>query len=260
LPNIQHTLTISWIYMAEEVSMTAVSAGATPLTRERRFFGYMAVAVFLTAIAGFASDVVVRHAWFTDFPWPIHVHAVIFSSWIVLYLVQSWLVVDRRNMHLHRQLGWFGAALAVLMVPLGIAGTMASIARGSAPTSFPPGFLLAINTLAMIGFGGLTLAAIRMRRDSPWHKRLMLSGTVIVIGPAIGRLLDMVPMGDAAPVAVIATMMLYVVVGIVFDRVTSGRIHPAYWWGAATIALVQLLSLPIGLSSPVQAFAAGLVH
>ncbi|BCA61295.1 hypothetical protein HMP09_0529 [Sphingomonas sp. HMP9] len=67
------------------------------------------------------------------------------------------------------------------MVPLGIAGTMVSIARGSAPASFPPGFLLTINTLAMLGFGGLTYAAIRRRKELAWHQLLMLSGTVIVL-------------------------------------------------------------------------------
>lgn len=56
---------------------------------ERRFFLVMAVAAFVTAAAGFGSDVLARHVWFTDFPWPVHGHAITFSSWIVLYLVQN---------------------------------------------------------------------------------------------------------------------------------------------------------------------------
>lgn len=66
----------------------------TRMADERRFFFVMSLVIFATAIAGFGSDILLGRAWFTDFPWQVHVHAVVFTSWIVLYVVQNWLVVD----------------------------------------------------------------------------------------------------------------------------------------------------------------------
>lgn len=143
----------------------------TRLAEERRFFFYMAVAIFITACGGFASDILARQAWFTDFPWPVHLHAIVFSSWIVLYVVQNCLVADGSNIMLHRRLGWIGAALAVLMIPLGIAGTMNAIARGSVTGVFPLGLFLAMDVLGIVGFGILTLAAVRLRNHAGWHSR-----------------------------------------------------------------------------------------
>ena len=227
----------------------------TRMAEERRFFFYMAIAIAVTAIAGFGSDVLLRHAWFTDFPWPVHLHAMAFTSWIILYVVQNWLVADGRNIMLHRRLGWIGAGLAVVMVPLGIAGTLNAIARGIVTGMFPLGLFLAMDVLGILGFGALTFAAIRLRNHAGWHKRLMLCGTVLVIGPALGRLQGFLELGDFAPFGVITAMMVFVLAGIVFDIVVLRRIHPAYWWGGGTLLLIQLLIGPIGFSPPVVAFA-----
>ena len=88
----------------------------------------------------------------------------------------------------------------------------------------------------------------------------MLSGTVIVIGPAFGRLIGpfMAQLGGFAPFSVIAAMLLYVLAGMVFDLIILRRIHPAYWWGAGAVTILQVLSGPIGFSPPVVAFAARL--
>ena len=80
--------------------MATVLTPPSTLADERSFFFWVALAMFATAVAGFGSDVVVGHAWFTDFPWQAHVHAVVFSSWIILYVVQNWLVADGRNIAL----------------------------------------------------------------------------------------------------------------------------------------------------------------
>lgn len=222
---------------------------------ERRFFFYMAVAIFFTVVAGFGSDIIARHVWFTDFPWPVHVHAIVFSSWIIFYVVQNWLVADSRNIKLHRRLGWLGAGIATVMVPLGIAGTVIAIGRGSITGLFPLGLFLTMNTLGILAFAALTFAAIRLRNDAGWHKRLMLCGTIIVIGPALGRLQALLPLGGFAPFAVLSAMMVYILSGILFDLAVLRRIHPAYLWGVGTVVLLNLLIGPIGFSPQVEAFA-----
>jgi hypothetical protein len=231
------------------------AALAGKLAGERRFFFHMAIAIFFTVLAGFGSQLVTRHVWFTDFPWQVHVHALVFSSWIVLYVVQSWLIVDDGNIALHRRLGWLGAGIAVVMVPLGISATLMAIARGSITGVFPLGLFLALDVLHVVGFGALTFAAIRLRRRAGWHKRLMLCGTVLATAPALSRLFGLLPFGGFTPLAVIVTLLLFIAAGIAFDLSTWRRVHPAYWWGTGAVVLVELLIAPIGFSPPVVAFA-----
>lgn len=225
------------------------------LASERRFFFCMAVAIFFTVLAGFGSQLATRHVWFTDFPWQVHVHAVIFSSWIAIYALQNWLVVDGRNVALHRRLGWVGVGIATVMVPLGIAATIMAIARGSITGVFPLGFFLALDVLHITGFGALTFAACQLRHNAGWHKRLMLCGTVLATAPALSRLFGIFSLGSLTPLAVIGALMLFIAAGIAFDLTTWRRVHPAYWWGIGAMALVELLIVPVGFSPPVVRFA-----
>ena len=215
----------------------------------------MAIAIFFTVVTGFGSQLITRRAWFTDFPWQVHVHAAVFSSWIDIYVVQNWLVVDAPNLPLHRRLGWLGAGIATLMVPLGISATLMAIACGSITGVFPLGLFLALDVLHIVGFGALTFAAIRLRGQAGWHKRLMLCGTVLAIAPALSRLFGFLPLGSFTPLAVIAALLLFIAAGIAFDVATWRRVHPAYWWGTSVVLLVELLIVPIGFSPPVVAFA-----
>lgn len=222
---------------------------------ERRFFFYMAVAIVVTVVVGFGSQVATRRVWFTQFPWQVHVHAAVFSAWMILYLVQNWLIANDRNAPLHRRLGWLGVGIATVMVPLGIATTLMAVARGSINGIFPLGLFLALDTLHILGFGALTFAAVALRRRADWHKRLMLCGTILATAPALSRLFGLVPLGGLTLLAVIIGLLAFVAVGLAFDLVTWRRVHPAYWWGLGTIVAVEAMIVPIGSSVPVTAFA-----
>jgi len=225
------------------------------LVNERRFFLYLAVAIFATVVGGFGSQVVAGRTWFSNFPWHVHAHVALFASWITLYVVQSWIVANEYNTQLHRRLGWIGATIAMLMVPLGIASTTAAIARGAIDGVFPLGLFLALDVLHLVGFGALTFAGIQMRSQAAWHKRLMFCGTVLLTAPAISRLAGFLPATWPTPIATVAALFVFLVAGIVFDRAIWGRVHPAYWWGAGTILVVELLVVVLGGSAPVIAFA-----
>jgi hypothetical protein len=112
--------------------------------------------------------------------------------------------------------------------------------------------------VGVVTFFALTMAAIVLRRRAGWHKRLMLCGTIVVMSPALGRLLPMPFLGPLAPWAVFGSMLLYVAAGMVFDRVTRGRVHPAYLWGAGTIIITQLLIGALAFSPPILAVTAAI--
>jgi len=82
----------------------------------------------------------------------------------------------------------------------------------------------------------LAYAAIRNRRRTDWHRRLMLCATICVIAPALGRLIVLSGNTMTAPVNV-ATLLLYVVVAMLFDWRNRGRVHPAYFLGGGSLIL-----------------------
>jgi hypothetical protein len=229
----------------------------SPLGRERRFFLVMALIVAATVATGFGGEFYSGRAVFSELPWQVHLHAAAFTAWIALYVTQTSLVVAGR-VALHRRLGMAGAGLAVVIVIVGIMATLMAIRRGATPPFFPPGVFLMLDVLGVLGFAGLTAAAIVMRERADWHRRLMLCGTILLMSPALGRILPLPLLGALAPLAVYGSMMVYLVAGIVHDVATRGRVHPAWWWGAATLTLVQLLVGPLGFSPPVVGFARSL--
>jgi hypothetical protein len=217
---------------------------------ERRFFLGMAMAIAITVIFGFTLNAARMRWTFLELPAQVHLHAAVFSAWIILYVVQNWLVI-RRSITWHRQLGVLGAIIAASMVVLGIVTTVTAVQQHRVPPFFPPGIFLVLDVLGVIGFGILTAWAIALRKQAAWHKRLMLCGTILVMSPALGRILPMPLLGQFAPLAVFASMAVFVIAGMIFDLRLRGRIHPAYYWGGGVLVVTNVLVGPLGFSTPV---------
>lgn len=229
---------------------------------DHRFFLKMAVAMAAVILIGFPMQYMMGRSTF-HMPVMVHVHAVVFFGWTLFYVLQN-VLINRTSIALHRRLGWIGAGWAAVVVALGIYTTTAMVRRGGSPFFFQPNYFLFMNWLTVMAFGGLTAAAIVLRRRTDWHRRLMLCGMVILTGPAWGRLLPMPLMIPWAAWGVFAAVMILPAIGMVTDRRRTGHIHSAWWWGTGTIAAIQMLIgvvafSPAGLSvyDAVVAGAAG---
>jgi hypothetical protein len=108
------------------------------------------------------------------------------GPWITLFLVQAILIV-RGSRTLHRRLGWFAAAIAAAMVGLVAAATVEEMRR--IPPAPPPPVALALHTFDIVVFAILVSSAIFLRRQAGWHKWLLLSATLVLLGAPILRLL-----------------------------------------------------------------------
>lgn len=144
-------------------------------------------------------------------------------------------------MTLHRQLGWVAAAWLVPMVILGFVVTVAMARAGTVPFFFRPLQFLVFDSVALLAFAGLTIAAIAMRRSTAWHRRLHFCGMAILLGPAFGRLLPLPLLQPWAWEATLAASILFPIAGAIADRRRSGRVHPAWKWGIGTIAATFVL-------------------
>ena len=82
----------------------------------------------------------------------------------------------------------------------------------------------------MILFAAFVSAAIWRRRDRESHKRLMLLAYVSIIVPAVARIPGPRLLGLAA-------VVLFVAMGMAYDRYSRRRIHAVYLWGGALLAI-----------------------
>lgn len=211
---------------------------------DRVFYSGMAIAMALTVFAGFAPTYYLR--WLADGPATtvsgapvttlIHLHGAAFTAWVVLFLVQTALVA-RRRVRLHRKLGVAGAALAAVMVVMGIGTAVAGARAGSAPPGIDPLAFLAIPFFDIVLFAGFVTAAVVARRNKEAHKRLMLLAYVSIMAAAAARLPGILPLG---PLAFYGLAFTFILLGVIYDLISRRRVHKVYVWGG----LLLVVSVP----------------
>jgi uncharacterized membrane protein YozB (DUF420 family) len=231
-------------------AVTTDSAGR-PAEVGRKFYLGLSVLMALVIVAGF-SQTVPDDLTPPGLALPFIIHGLVFSSWVALVVVQP-LLVSTGQVKRHRQLGLLGAGLAAAMVVMGVTATIAAYPYHRVPVFFPGGVFLVMNCLGIAVFGGLVAAAIRLRRQSDWHKRLMICATASILGPGLGRFLPMDSFGAAAPLVLFGVEDLILLAGPVADLIVRRRVHPAYLWGVAAVILSQVAIGPLAFSPPVLA-------
>src|SRR5690348_16742050 len=116
-----------------------------PVKYDRMFYSGMAIAMAISVLVGFGptyySHVVgptPPHT-ISNAPMSIvaHIHAALFSTWVLLFIVQTALIANHR-VKVHRTLGIAGAVLAAAMVPAGFTLAVQALRRGTAPPGIPP--------------------------------------------------------------------------------------------------------------------------
>lgn len=244
-----------------EVEVSPHASFSSELEREqrprpaRRFEFGMAIAFLVTALCGFAPSYYLKAAFPTP-PLPplVHVHALLFTSWLVLLLVQSGLIRAHR-VDLHRRFGLAGAALALAMMPVGLSTAIHAARTGITAAGKNPMDLLVFQVGALLLFGGFVVAAVVLRKRPEAHRRLMLLATVSIIPPAIAR----VPLVGMRPVLALLLSTTFVLAGVVHDLKVRGRVHPTYVWGGLLILFSGPVRFLVGQTSAWHAFARFLV-
>lgn len=211
-------------------------------SRLRFFFVVMASAVIVTVFAGFAPTFYLRGAFAQDRPMSVllHVHGIVFSAWVSLFLVQT-LLIARGSRQLHQRLGVIGAAVAAAMVVLVIAAMIEQLRRVN---GFPPPPLaLALSAFDIAVFAMLVGAALYCRKRPDWHKRFMLSATIILLGAPMFRVvIHLLGTADMARVSIVSTLLVdaFFLPCFVYDWLSRRRIHPAYLVALVMIVIDQV--------------------
>jgi hypothetical protein len=221
-------------------------------TGDWTFFATMSLIVAALVAWGFGPSYT-RSLAPPGLPFWVHLHGAVMTTWIILFAVQAALV-RRRSLPLHRTLGLASIGLVVVMVPLGMATNLLGIRRDAVPPFFSPEQVFAADLCDLLLFACLYGWALLWRHRRDWHKRLMLSATILLSWPGIARihLLGAFGLGMIVPLSLLVLVGL-ALAGPLHDRATRNRVHPAYLWGlGATIALGPLY-MGLGTTSLVHA-------
>ena len=219
----------------------------------------MSLAAVVTVFLGFARTYYLRsHYLATALPPLLHLHGIVFTSWILLFVTQTALVAGRR-INLHRRLGLGGAALAGLLVVVGLTTATLSARRNFAAGNAGALTFLVVPFGDMLVFAVLVTAGILYRRRAEMHKRLMLLATISILDAAISRW-PLAIIAAAGPRAFFGITDLFIAAGVAYDLVSHRRVHPAYIWGGLLVVVSQPLRVAIAGTGPWLTFAGALVR
>jgi len=226
---------------------------------DRRLYILAAIFIPLIVLAGFARTYYLKPFFATpDLPGRIvHLHGIIMTSWVILFIVQVALVETRRT-RVHRRLGIFGGVLAALIVIVGILTALYAAARGHSPG--PPALAFLIIPIGdMVIFSVLIGLALYYRRKLEVHKRLMLLAAINLLTPAIARIpLDFIT--NNGPLAFFGLTDLCLLACVAFDTIKHRRLHPAFLWGGIFLIAMQPLRLLLAGTNAWMNVAAALVR
>lgn len=136
-------------------------------------------------IAGFGVDIPRYLRENPPAPMVVHVHAAVFSMWMLLLTAQVLLVL-RDRMAWHRKLGWLMAGWACLMAVMGPWAAFATQAVVlHAPGSEPQ--FLSVNLADISCFLVLLAWGIALRKNPAAHKRMMILATISLADPGFSR-------------------------------------------------------------------------
>jgi hypothetical protein len=215
----------------------------------------LALGMSFTAYWGFAYTYFtpVFAGTYPDVSPAVHVHGWSFFLWFLLLPFQALLMATGRR-RTHMTLGGTSVALAVVMVFTGILVASVRINQGlsaTEPDEFTTfwkefGQLIMYNMILFVGFYGTAIA----RRDQPdVHKRMIVLASASILPAAIFRIIVgltgfywLATPGWVMPAAFFLPAV-FIVIGMVYDRVAKGSVHRAYLVGLPVLLIVHGLGL-----------------
>jgi hypothetical protein len=183
----------------------------------------------------------------------VHIHGAVFSSWMILLLVQSGLV-SARKIHWHRQLGTAGFVLACVMVVMAFLIFADLAARiKTLPNSDAILGSLIVPFVDAFDFGVLAAMAYSLRRNPAAHKRLIVIATTGISGAAFFRW--HLPALYHDPYAAYTASYAFLIFLATYDLWSTHKIHRATLCGSAFLIFMEQISRVLGPSAAFHSLA-----
>lgn len=214
-----------------------------------RFYLFVTLALVAFVVLGFARSYYLRL--FTDPPnlsTLLHLHAVVFSGWLVLFLVQAGLVAAHR-VDWHRRLGIASAVFAAFVFVFGVLSVFeTSISNHVSPSGLAPAQFSIIGFTSIGMFGAFIALGVAYRRRPALHRRFMILGFIASISPASGRILRLLDVQEYRDALIPLIAALFIGACMVHDWRKHRVVHPVYAFGGLVIVASWPLRIMVGRS------------
>lgn len=237
--------------------MATLAAAPKRWKNDRLFYTGMGLLAALLAIAGFARSYYLA-GWFDtpagtpEITLLLHAHGIACTLWLALMVIQP-LLIAVKNRALHRRLGWLGLGVAVAMVVLGNLAAIAAMHVGFIGLGDPLIFY-AVPFFAINSFAVAVFFAFLWRERPESHKRLILLANVAILNAAVARI-PLAAVQSGAPFTFTFLPDVIILIGMVYDWRTRGRVHRVWIWGGLAMLLSQIAMFPVMGSAAWHGFA-----
>jgi hypothetical protein len=205
---------------------------------EQYFYFFMSLLIVVVVVYGF-SFTVGQNLLHPAVPRPLmlYIHAAVFSGWLVFFILQS-ILVRTHNVRWHQRIGWFGMALGISIIVLGIstAITMARFKTGQLHSGDEDTFLM-IPLFDMVCFTTTFVLAIYWRKKPEFHRRLMLIATCALTAAAFGRF----PERMLPHQFFYAGVDVLILLGVVRDLMVNRTVHRVYLYALSAVIVGQIV-------------------
>ena len=238
-------------------TMTAATPASAPKIAERRinpdrlFYVVAAGMMLIFTAGGFRNFYLHGRA-----PWgdmtnqivPLIVaHGLAMSGWVILFLVQSILIVTGRR-RLHMVIGPIGGVLAAAIVILG--STVAPLSVHFSPQVYGalggPRPFLAMMFVQMLSFGTLVGIGLVYRRRPEIHRPMMLLATIVIQSGSLGRFPYVEQLTAFPPLYVWGPVLLFGGLLFFLQWGMTRTLNRWYLMGYAGMVIASFISAGVG--------------
>ena len=206
---------------------------------DQYFYFLMSLLIAAVVVYGF-SHTVSKNLIHPTIPRPfvLYLHAVVFSGWVVFFILQTTLV-RTGNVRIHRIMGRFGAALGAVVAALGVwtaitmeRFNMLQLRHPRAPATL----LIAFYDIAT--FAIPFALAIYWQKKTELHRRLMLVGCCALTAAAFSRMPILLWVPNRVFVSVGVDLLIFL--GVARDLIVNRRVHRVYIYALPAFIISQI--------------------
>jgi hypothetical protein len=223
------------------------------MTRQgEQYFFVMGLVLLGIVISGFSLfTITVRPGGIGGVPWYLHLHGAVFVSWYILFVLQARLA-SGGNLRLHQTLGKSSLSLVAGIVIIGYFVVRGAYARPDfSIAGLPPAGSVMFPFTDVVNFVIAYGLALANRRVPAAHKRFMLLAGILMIDPAMFRLVT--ALGGPPPVILVLELALLLSLPV-YDLFTRRVPHWASMLGVGLFAGAMACKMLLAQHSSWAAF------
>jgi len=206
------------------------------MDKSYKYLGYFLLLLIPLTIAGFFKTYIVQfpNNFKPNNNWFIHLHAIIATVWILMLIVQPFLILNRK-FAIHRTIG----KLSYIVFPLLVISFIPQIIRILNSENPENIFFPGADCVLLIIFYS---SAIYYRKMSPKHMRYMIAAALVFLGPTIGRIGPLwFGWSEILTQNVQYTIIYFILICLIFYDKSKGKDYNPYLVAVGGFALHQIV-------------------